>query len=165
MPEAAVRRLRGDLDRVASEYLGRNPVLARTWGAALPRGGWKAVAGVRVEVSVPRLAGILYAGDCQGTVDPLGGQGMTMALLGAEALTPFVERALARGAGVDARLQADCQATWHRRFDRRVRLCRLFHHALINPALIDVASAFRHVAPRILAACYRRTRDPGWVTE
>jgi flavin-dependent dehydrogenase len=157
LPESVPRRYRGDLDRLAAAEFRRNPVLARLWDAAVPAGEWKAVAGVRVEVSSPRLTGILYAGDCQGTVDPLGGQGMTMALLGAELLAPFVERGLVSGA--DAPLRRAYQAAWHRRFDRRIRLCRLFHHALVNPSLIDLLAGWRTLAPRVLAACFERTRD------
>jgi flavin-dependent dehydrogenase len=164
VPEAEVRRRRGDLDRVAHDYLGRNPVLARACEAAVPSGEWKTVADVRVEASAPRMPGILYVGDCQGTVDPLGGQGMTMALLGAEDLAPFVAQALAASSGADARLQRGWQAAWHHRFDRRVRLCRLFHLALVNPAVLDLAATLGALAPRLLAACIRQTRDPEWIS-
>jgi hypothetical protein len=57
-------------------------------------------------------------------------------------------------------VQAEVQATWHRRFDRRVRLCRAFHHMLVNPSFVDAASKFGTIASRFLAACYRQTRDP-----
>jgi len=162
LPEIAVRKRRGDLDRVAAECLGRNPILARLLEAGEPLGEWKTVAGVRVQVSRPDLPGILYAGDSQGTVDPLGGQGMTMAFLGAELLAPFVERALASSVGVDREIQSACQAAWRRRFDRRVTLCRAFHHMLVNPSVIDLASGLGSVGSRILAACFRQTRDPEW---
>jgi hypothetical protein len=89
---------------------------------------------------------------------------MSMALRGAEALIPFITRALVSGAGVDGAIQRDCQAAWHRRFDRRIRLCRLLHHALLNPALIDVASSLGAFPPRLLNACFRQTRDPEWTT-
>lgn len=158
LPESASRRRRGDLDRVAVECLGRNPVLARLWDASEPAGPWKSVAGVRVELSTPRLPGILYAGDCQGTVDPLGGQGMTMALLGAESLAPAVERALVEGVA-SSRLQREVRDGWRRRFDRRVALCRLFHHLLVRPRLIDLASHWPRLASRLLAGGFHRTRD------
>jgi menaquinone-9 beta-reductase len=87
---------------------------------------------------------------------------MTMAFLGAELLLPIVERALAGRRGVDAALQAEVQATWHRRFDRRVLLCRAFHHMLIHPAFVDAGSARGTVASTFLAACFRRTRDREW---
>jgi menaquinone-9 beta-reductase len=164
LPESVVKACRGDLDRVAAEGLGRNPALARLLASGEPTGEWKTVAGVRVQVSEPDRPGILYAGDCQGTVDPLGGQGMTMALLGAELLRPFVERGLASGSSVGSALQAELQASWHRRFDRRVLLCRAFHHMLVNPGFVDLASGLGAVASGFLAACFRQTRDPEWAT-
>ncbi len=158
LPEATASTYRGDLERLAHDQFARNPALARLWGASTRAGEWKTVAGVRVEVSTPRLPGIAFAGDCQGTVDPLGGQGMTMALLGAEGLAPRLLEALAEGTLSPAR-QRQIQGAWHRRFDGRVGLCRLFHHVLCHPGLIDVASTSKELAPRLLAACFRLTRD------
>ena len=83
---------------------------------------------------------------------------MTMALLGAEVLAPFVTRALA-ARDVHPSLQRVYDAAWHRRFDRRIALCRAFHHALVNPLLIDLASTSKGLAPRLLAACFAQTRD------
>ncbi len=162
LPESSVRRRRGDLDRVAAECLGKNPILAKLWAASEPAGEWKTVAGVRVQVSTPTLPGILYAGDAQGTVDPLGGQGMTMALLGAEALARWVAQGFVAPGGVDARLQRGAQAGWHRRFDRRVALCRGFHHCLVRPALLDLASKLGPTGSKLIAACFRQTRDREW---
>ncbi|MEO8940250.1 MAG: FAD-dependent oxidoreductase, partial [Isosphaeraceae bacterium] len=111
LPESALREYRGNLDRLADAWLDRNPALARLRASGSPAAPWKAVSGVRVEVSTPRTPGIFYVGDCQGTVDPLGGQGMTMALLGAELLVPFVERGLK--AGADELLQRAALDAWH----------------------------------------------------
>jgi flavin-dependent dehydrogenase len=158
LPESALRRHRGDLDRLAEDQFRRNPILARLWDASAPAGEWKTVAGVRVEDSFPRVPGIFYAGDCQGTIDPLGGQGMTMALLGAELLAPRVLEAVAAG-GVDPRAQRAYADAWHHRFDRRIALCRLFHHALVNPRWVDLVGVFQTLAPRLLSACFAQTRD------
>lgn len=158
LPESVLKRHRGDLDRLADEVTSSNPVLNRLWRSGTPSDEWKTVANVCVVASTPTLPGILYAGDCQGTVDPLGGQGMTMALLGAEVLAPFVTRALAAD-GANAALQREYTAAWHRRFDRRIALCRAFHHALVNPWLVAAASVFSTLAPRLLAFGYNQTRD------
>jgi flavin-dependent dehydrogenase len=159
LPEADLKAHRGDLDALAADLLRRNPFLADFWESSTPAGPWKTVAGVRVEHARPLMPGILYAGDCQGTIDPLGGQGMTMALLGSESLAPLVLEALARGVA-DDRLQRKRQADWHRRFDRRIDLCRAFHHALVSPVLIDGLALVGRPAERLLAACFDLTRDP-----
>ena len=160
IPEAEVRALGGNLDRAALDVLGRNPVVSRILADGSAVGEWKAVAGVRVEVARPGLPGILYAGDSQGTVDPLGGQGMTMALLGAEALLPHVLRSLGRGATQE--VQKEWGAEWDGRFRRRVRLCRVFHQLLTRPTFLDLASILGPLASRFLAESFRRTRDPAW---
>ena len=82
-----------------------------------------------------------------------------MALLGAEVLAPFVTQALAVGSA-DRSLQRAYDAAWHRRFDRRIDLCRLFHHLLVNPHLIDLGSTFPALASRLLTFCFHQTRDP-----
>lgn len=158
LPESVLRRHRGDLDRLADEAFAVNPTLGRLWRSGRPAGPWKTIADVRVQTSTPRLPGVLYVGDARGTVDPLGGQGMTMALLGAEMLAPFVTRALSEGGG-GLTLQRDSGAAWHRRFDRRIALCRAFHHALVNAWFVDAASAFTTLAPRLLALGFEQTRD------
>ncbi len=158
LPESILKRHRGDLDALAEEHFARNPFLHELLQTSSAAGPWKTVAGVRVEVSSPRVPGIVYAGDCQGTVDPLGGQGMTMALLGAEMLAPRVLAALASD-GMTTRAQEALQNAWRRRFDGRIRLCRAFHHVLVNPSLVDAASRFQGTAPRVLMACYNLTRD------
>lgn len=122
LPAGEVKSRRGDLDRVAGECLGKNPALARLLEASEPAGEWKTVSDIVVKVSVPIRPGILFAGDSQGTVDPLGGQGMTMALLGAEMLVPFVELGLASAEGITDPIQAACHDEWHRRFSHRVAL-------------------------------------------
>lgn len=159
-PESILRRHRGQLDRVADDIFSRNPALARLRAAGTAVGDWKTVSGVRVEVSTPRVGGIFYAGDCRGTVDPLGGQGMTMALLGSELLAPYLLESLATtGERAERTQRRRSQAAWRRRFDRRIRLCRLFHHALVNPYLIDLLARAPAASARLLAACFERTRD------
>ncbi len=158
LPEAALRRHQGDLDRLAAADFRRNPKLARLWDASTPADAWKTVSGVRVETSTPSLPGIFYVGDCRGTVDPLGGQGMTMALLGAESLATFVREAVRLG-GASPLVQRASEAAWQRRFDRRIALCRAFHHVLVNPGLLDLTSRLGPLAPRLLTACFNGTRD------
>ncbi|QDV38287.1 NAD(P)/FAD-dependent oxidoreductase [Tautonia plasticadhaerens] len=159
LPERLSRRHRGDLDALAGAVFPGNPTLSALWRASEPLGPWKTVAGVRVEVASPRLPGIFYAGDARGTVDPLGGQGLTMALLGSEVLAPFVLRAIARE-GADPGLVREAIRAWHSRFDRRVLLCRAFHHALVRPSLVDLASLLGRWGDDLLSLGFSCTRDP-----
>jgi flavin-dependent dehydrogenase len=161
LPDRLAARHRGDLDALAAAEFPRNPALGRLWAASAPDGPWKTVANVRVEHHEPTAPGILYAGDARGTVDPLGGQGMTMALLGAELIEPFVVHAMTSGAeGATPAVQAAYARAWERRFAGRIRLCRLFHHLLIRPAIIDLAARVPAIGPDLLAAAFQWTRDP-----
>lgn len=159
LPESLAKHHRGDLDQVIQAVGRRNPALDALWKSCEPAGDWKTISGVRVECSRPSIEGILYAGDCQGTVDPLGGQGMTMALLGAEEIAAYVSRAVAEGT-VSSALQHDYDRAWHTRFDSRIGLCRLFHHALVNPWVIEGASLLGLLGGQILSAGYGLTREP-----
>ncbi|MEW4571256.1 NAD(P)/FAD-dependent oxidoreductase [Tautonia sp. JC769] len=159
LPERLSRQYRGDLDALAEATFPGNRTLAALWDAAQPTGPWKTVAGVRVETSSPLLPGIFYCGDARGTVDPLGGQGLTMAMLGAEVIAPFVLRTLAQRDLDLATLRA-AQRAWHARFDRRVALCRAFHHALVQPSLIDLASLLGRGGNALLSLGFTMTRDP-----
>ena len=157
IPQREVSARRGDLDRVSREVLGRNRDVGGMLDASRPVGAWKAVARVRVERSEPCRPGILYVGDGMGTVDPLGGQGMTMALLGAEAILPHVLAGLAGRA--DAATQRAWRNEWRKRFDRRVRLCGLFHQTLTRPGVVDGLARLGPAASGLLSRCYRWTRE------
>jgi flavin-dependent dehydrogenase len=158
LEEAELQRDRGDLDRLSDRIFADNPNLWRMWEERRTIGPWKTVAAVRVQSTTARLPGIFFAGDSQGTIDPLGGQGMTMALLSARLLEPYVLEALRRGHAT-TELQRGYERAWHSRFDRRIQLCRAFHLALMHPAALDAVGRWRHGAGRLLAALYRITRD------
>jgi flavin-dependent dehydrogenase len=131
LPEALSRAHRGDLDALAAAHFRLNPALGALWSAGRPLDGWKTVAGVRVASASPALGGVLYLGDGRGTVDPLGGQGMTMALVGAEVAEHFALMMMRRPDESLAMHRA-YERAWHRRFDRRVRACMLIHEMLVR---------------------------------
>jgi hypothetical protein len=83
---------------------------------------------------------------------------MTMALLGAELLAPFVLEALQTSP--TRHLARNHHLAWQRRFRRRINLCRAFHHALVRPSLIDALSLLHSAGPALLALGYVATRDP-----
>jgi flavin-dependent dehydrogenase len=159
LPDALARSHRGDLDALAAARFPSNPALGTLWRAGEPADDWKTVAGVRIERWRARLPGILYAGDCRGTVDPLGGQGMTMALLGAELAEPWALRMLTDPAGSLGSV-GSFERAWRARFRRRIALCRFFHHLLVRPGWLGPASRLGPIGPALLALGFRLTRDP-----
>ena len=76
LPESAVRSRRGDLDRVAAECLGRNPVLARLLERRASRSAsGRRSPGVRVQVSTPDRARHPLRGRLPGDGRPAGRAG------------------------------------------------------------------------------------------
>jgi hypothetical protein len=61
--------------------------------------------------------------------------------------------------GVGAATQRAYARAWHQRFDRRIRLCRLFHHALVSQPSIELIASLKSFAPWLLSACFDKTRD------
>lgn len=109
--------------------------------AEVPRSGW--VGTPALTRRTPAQRGRVYrVGDAAGYVEPITGEGMSWALLGAEALAPVLDRAFVAGVhdgawnGVHARLFAQ----------RRAR-CRLVARALRSTAVLGVGFAMMGAAP------------------
>ncbi len=158
LKESDLKQDRGDLMRLSDRVFAGNATLAKLWEARQEASPWKTVAAVHVQVSTPNVPGIFYVGDSQGTVDPLGGQGMTMALLGAELLEPYLLKALTPSLA-DTSLQPQYQRAWHHRFDQRIQLCRAFHQALVHPGVLDAVAPFKNTTARLMTKLYQLTRD------
>jgi menaquinone-9 beta-reductase len=160
LPISAIRRARGCIDQALHSVLG-DSVLDRLLGAGQASGEWKTIPDVQVQWACPNNAGVLYVGDAMGTVDPLGGEGMEMALEGAMLAGRFVQRAIASHSGCDAPLQRQYQAAWHSRFVRRIQLCRAFSWLLSRPAVMAPLAApisrpaWKHA---LLPLAFRATR-------
>ena len=84
---------------------------------------------------------------------------MTMALLGAEMLEPYILDFL-RSDTSDISQQRLYERAWHQRFDRRIHLCRALHQALVHPRLLDAVAPFRRSTSKLMAGLYQMTRDP-----
>ena len=44
------------------------------------QGAWQTTSEVTCQSATPNVAGVLYVGDAQGTIEPVAGQGMTLAM-------------------------------------------------------------------------------------
>jgi flavin-dependent dehydrogenase len=160
VPTSVMRQARGDIDR-ALHRMFRHCRLDGWLADAEPVGDWKSIPAVALEQSRPSLAGVLYVGDARGTIDPLGGEGMSMALEGAELVARFIEQAVSQRTGCDRGLQQEYDSTWLRRFSRRVQLCQGFSWLLSRPRALKALAA---VLPQgiwrdaILPLAFRVTR-------
>jgi flavin-dependent dehydrogenase len=96
----------------------------------------------------------VYVGDAMGTIEPLAGQGMTMALAGARLLAKFLLDADAKP--IDRALQRSYAAAWHRAFDRRITAASCFGDLLRRPRLLAAAIAGCDMVPGLAPALMQK---------
>jgi flavin-dependent dehydrogenase len=84
-------------------------------------------------LSRPAARGVFVLGDAAGYVEPFTGEGMAWAFAGAEAVVPFVKRAVrSHGHGLDH----DWIRAYARGIGRDQRWCRLVARLLRVPAIV-----------------------------
>jgi len=135
---------RGDLDGWLRRRAFENPVARAELECLEPASRWHAVGPLRFGPRRAAARGVWFAGDAAGTVDPFSGEGISHALLSAEALAPLVEGAAAAGGvRVDGRafaqLSKEWEATWHASFAAASRRTRWVGRLLGKPRLASLA--------------------------
>lgn len=145
MPRRRVREARGSIDTAWQQWIGSQTPLAGLLRGAEPIDGWLSVPEVATQTAAPRVAGVLYVGDACGTIEPLAGQGMTMAL----AAAALAEACLAAG-GASAGL--DYSAAWQRRFGKHVRRAEWVAGLLRRPRLLAALLPLDWLAHRAASA-------------
>ena len=108
-----------------------NAPLQAWLATAEPLGTWRTMPEVDGQRSTPNLTGVLYVGDAMGTIEPLTGQGMTMALLGAELAARTI---LSAPLGLNQQVQRDYQTAWNVRFDTTIARARWVGWLIVRTA-------------------------------
>jgi flavin-dependent dehydrogenase len=84
VPAWRLRRHRGDLGALFAEITTENPILARRLKSARQIGGWLAAPLPRFGVRDSWPAGVVPVGNAAAALEPIGGEGMGLALASAE---------------------------------------------------------------------------------
>lgn len=149
MPRRWVRAARGSIDEACRQWIGERAPLAAFLRRAQPIGDWLTVPEVATQLALPRVTGVLYVGDACGTIEPLAGQGMTMALASA-----------ALAAEILASGQADAcrqySSAWQQRFGRHVRRAHWVAGLLRRPRLLAALLPLDWLAHRLASALLAR---------
>jgi flavin-dependent dehydrogenase len=149
VPAWRVAESRGDLDAMFGTIVSENRTLARRMKSAVRCGAWVTSNLPRFPVAAHWPAKVIPIGNAAAALEPIGGEGMGLALLSAELAAIEVDAAIRSRRPFDA-------DSLRRRFDRLWRprrlACRAIALAMSRP---PVAEAFVPAA----AACSRLTQS------
>lgn len=136
LPSQAFVGKSGPLDAVIENRLSIYPSLRRLIAHHANTEPWTTIADVRTQSSRPRMRGVLYIGDAFGTIEPMTGQGMTMALAGAHLAYQELNRPDA-GEGVEAATQRRFEAAWNAMFRGSIRRASALAMLLRRPRVMQ----------------------------
>jgi flavin-dependent dehydrogenase len=121
VPAARVRRHAADLACLFAELLDENPTLRRRLARATRLGGWLASPLPRFAVRADWPANVIPIGNAAAAIEPIGGEGMGLALRSAEVAATSL---LARRSTSDARRSGRLCEKYRRLWGRRRAGCR-----------------------------------------
>ncbi|MBI5368224.1 MAG: FAD-dependent monooxygenase [Planctomycetes bacterium] len=156
---AALKSSRGDLDRVLAEVVCANPAMRERMNGAERTDEWISTGPLAYVAARRPLPGTLLVGDAAGFIDPLTGDGMAMALRGAELVTRYAAAA-ARAGGVTPEIAAAYEAERRSEFRRRLLVARLLRHVTTRPRAARVVIPALARAPRLARFLVGATRRP-----
>lgn len=129
-----VRAHGNDPGRVWREVFLKNPRAFEAMNAAEPEFDWIAVSiDVFGEKDLTPAPGLISVGDAAAFIDPFTGSGMLMALESSELLAECVTA----DPFSFSQISKNYHAAYHRKFGRRLALCKLMRPASFSPALAE----------------------------
>lgn len=156
--EETLKATGGDPQAMINASLAQNPVLAQRF-ADMERVSDRFIAVSQVTF-VPKGAfsgDVCMIGDTAGMIAPMCGDGMAMALRGAELAVPLVSAFLENKLDSSSFRTQYAQA-WRKEFGVRMRLGRWMHHAYCRPAIARIGVAACHMMPPLGRWIIRNTR-------
>ena len=146
VPATSIKRFGGDLDALFASEVDRSPALRRRFARATRIGDWLACPLPRYRVRRAWPANVIPIGNAAAALEPVGGEGMGLAMRSAELAAEAVDGAMRLGRPVDVdRLRAAFDRLWQR---RRVA-CRVGALALSHPILGPLTIGIANRAPTV----------------
>ena len=102
VPGTTMRRYGGDLDRLFVDHIAASQRLRRTFARATRAGEWLACPLPRFAVRADWLGRVVPIGNAAAALEPVGGEGMGLAMRSAELAASAIADAIERGTAVDA---------------------------------------------------------------
>lgn len=136
MPKRWMQQAHGRIGEALRTLLPRDtPLMPLLTASDDPVAAWHSMPEVSQQRSRHGMAGVLYVGDAMGTIEPLTGQGMTMALAGAQLVASLLYESHASTA--DAELQRRYESAWRKQFARPIAAAAWFGRILRRPRLLQ----------------------------
>ena len=148
VPKRAMQLAHGRIGDALQSLLPRDTPLAPLLAPSSdPLAAWHSMPEVAQQRSRHDLPGVLYVGDAMGTIEPLTGKGMTMALASARLIASLLHDADASTA--DAELQRRYESAWRRQFARPIAAAAWFGRILRRPRLLQTVIGTSQLLPGI----------------
>jgi len=143
---------------VLDRYLKGDPELSDRFTNARAVGKPAMLGPMAVDASAAGEPGLLLAGDAAGFIDPMTGDGLRFALMGAELAAAIVKEALAGTLPVD---RAHCELATRRRaaFQSKWRFNRALRSLVSSPRSVTLAAAAARTMPSLFQKMIRYAGD------
>ena len=159
LPRHLVSAARSSFTAAIGQWTSQLPFLARCVNSANIDSRWFTVADVSTQTARPCVAGVLYIGDACGTIEPLTGQGMTMAMTSAVLAAQTLSTESSAALDPDAQVAYD--VAWHAQFNPAIRRARamgwLLRHPRVIQRLMQVDRLRTGLAERIFGQVFRHS--------
>lgn len=150
VPANRVREYRGDIDALFAELVAENRALARRMSGAKRSGPWLASPLPRYAVRRNWVPGVIPLGNAAAAVEPIGGEGMGLALRSAELAAEMLIADGTWSLQKQRALQSQYRSLWRiRRFGCRL-LAMAISSSQLMESIISMGSSESHLAPLAL---------------
>jgi flavin-dependent dehydrogenase len=135
-----------------------DPELSSRFANARPAGAAVVLGPMAVDASAAGEPGLLMAGDAAGFIDPMTGDGLRFALVGAELAAAVVEEVFAGSLSVDT---AHLELAHRRRraFETKWRFNRALRSLVSSPASVTAAAVTAKILPAVFGRMIRYAGD------
>ena len=146
VPAETMRRYAGDLDRLFADHVASHAWLRRSFATATRTGDWLTCPLPRFAVRDDWPRGVVPVGNAAAALEPVGGEGMGLAMRSAELAADAIAEALTHERPLDVgRLRRAFQSLW----TIRRAACRAAAVALSHDRLAPLTVALARDVPRL----------------
>lgn len=142
------------------QMLHADPELSARFAHARPAGPPVMLGPMAVDATAAGEPGLLMAGDAAGFIDPMTGDGLRFALIGAEMAAAVVMEVLAGTIAID-RAHLVLADRRHRAFATKWRFNRALRSLVSSPASVTMAAATAKLLPSLFGTMIRYAGDCG----